>query len=143
MLPFIIPSFILFKLLIKLFIYNFKPKIITVDYSYSLNKALINEETNFFFHFCQALIRKMKLLKFKINKKNNFIIAKNIELISFINPDITDMFIKNLNINLNKTNEEKILISMNKMLKDSKLEKHEIIRHYIKTQTLISISFNE
>jgi len=85
----------------------------------------------------------MKLLKFKINKKNNFIIAKNIELISFINPDITDMFIKNLNINLNKTNEEKILISMNKMLKDSKLEKHEIIRHYIKTQTLISISFNE
>ena len=39
--------------------------------------------------------------------------------------------------------KKKILISMNKMLKDSKLEKHEIIRHYIKTQTLISISFNE
>ena len=53
MLPFIIPSFILFKLLIKLFIYNFKPKIITVDYSYSLNKALINEETNFFSIFAK------------------------------------------------------------------------------------------
>ena len=51
----------------------------------------------------------MKLLKFKINKKNDFIIAKNIELISFINPDIKDKFIKNLNNNLNNINEKTLM----------------------------------
>ena len=53
----------------------------------------------------------MKLLKFKINKKDDFIVAKIIELISFINPEFKDKFIKYLNNYLNNRREEKIRLN--------------------------------
>jgi len=60
----------------------------------------------------------------------------------FINNNIIESFHGKIERYLPKgpTTIKEFFISMNKILKDSKLEKHEIIRHDKKTQTLISIA---
>ena len=78
-----------------------------------------------------------------INKTEN----KNKLKYIFITNNIIESFHGKIERYLSKgpTTIKGFLISMNKILKDGKLEKHEIIRHDFKTQTLISISnkFNE
>ena len=59
-------------------IFKFNPTIINIDYSVSLNSALINNKIfdtkpiilNCFFHYTQTLLRKMKQLNLFKNNKN-------------------------------------------------------------------------
>ena len=74
--------------------YGFAPKIVNIDFSNSLHK-LFSDDTVFknkpiiihcFFHFTQAIVKRMKklsIIKSKINK-HNFELIKNIELICFL-----------------------------------------------------------
>ena len=60
-------------------IFKFNPTIINIDYSVSLNSTLINNKIfdtnpiilNCFFHYTQALVRKMKQLNLFKNKNNS------------------------------------------------------------------------
>ena len=100
--------------------YGFNPQIINIDYSLSLEKVL-NERKLFdikpkiikcFFHFSQSIIRKMrniKLLKKKLNK-NTFVILNNIQIISFINPELVENYIKFLEDKLTEPKEKELMI---------------------------------
>ena len=100
-------------------VYNLNPLIINIDYSLLLNKAILNNDIflkkpifiNCFFHFCQILIRKMKNLKMKFNKTNSkiFIIAKNIEIICFLKPELIKIYLAHLKDNLNNNIKDKSL----------------------------------
>ena len=101
-------------------IFNFNPSVINADYSLSLNNALSKNNLfdkkpiiiNCFFHYTQALFRKMKKLNFfnKLNKQG-FIIAKNIEIMSFIKPQLVPKYLLFLKDILKETNNEKLLIN--------------------------------
>ena len=100
--------------------YGFNPAIINIDYSLSLEKALNGKKLfdikpkiiKCFFHFSQSIIRKMrniKLLKKKLNK-NTFVILNNIQIISFINTDLVENYIKFLEDKLTEPKEKELMI---------------------------------
>ena len=63
-----------------------------------------------YFHFSQALQKKIKSIKFnKKNKKNNFIIAKNIEIICFLKPSLINDYITHLN-NIFKNDKKELAL---------------------------------
>jgi hypothetical protein len=97
--------------------YNFKPKIINLDYSKALYNAIYKTKLfdkdcliiRCFFHFSQALIRKMKELKL-LNKKLNkvgFEILLYIQILSFLKPNLMQKYLKFLEDNLKSYNESK------------------------------------
>ena len=65
-------------------IFNFNPVVINIDYSLSLNNALINNKIfdkqpiilNCFFYYTQAIVRKMKKLNLFKNQKKVLILLK-------------------------------------------------------------------
>ena len=84
--------------------FKFSPKIINIDYSLALFKALKNKNLfnndciiiSCFFHFSQALIGKMERLKIfqkKLNKEA-FEILLNIQIICFLKEDLIDEYLK-------------------------------------------------
>ena len=84
--------------------YNFIPDIIHTDYEYSLytvfdNKNIFNKKIIHvfcFFHYIKAI--KEKLIKLKVTKRRlnriSYEIIKNIEILSFLNNDILNKYIK-------------------------------------------------
>ena len=92
---------------------NFKPKIINIDFSNSLYKAIKNKNLfndnikNIFcfFHYSQCIIRKMKSLKIIKNKltKKGFSILLNIQILCFLKQEL----IKNY-ANFHKNNQKKM-----------------------------------
>ena len=65
-----------------------------------------------FFHFSQSIIRKIrniKLLEKKLNK-NTFVILNNIQIISFINPELLENYIKFLEEKLTEPKEIELMI---------------------------------
>ena len=95
--------------------FNFIPKIVHIDFSLSERKALLNENLyeekpiiiSCFFHFTQAIFRKMKefkLVKKRLTKKA-FAILRNVELICFLNPQIIPNYANFLKNNLKEENE--------------------------------------
>ena len=87
-----------------------------VDYSYALRNTLLYKYVfkkspiiiHCFFHFIQAIVKKLKELKIiqkKITKKS-FELIKNIELICFIPPKYIDDYIKFLKSKLNDDKEK-------------------------------------
>ena len=94
--------------------YNFNPKVIHIDYSNALRKALLTENIfkntpiiiHCFFHFVQSIVKHMKLYGLIKNKitKYSFEILKNIELLCFISPGYIKSFSKFLK---NKLKNEK------------------------------------
>ena len=84
--------------------YGFNPPIINIDYSLSLEKVLREKKLfdnkpkiiKCFFHFSQSIIRKLRNIKLLIKKlnKNTFVILNNIQIMSFINPDLVENYIK-------------------------------------------------
>lgn len=104
--------------------YKFKPKIINIDYSKALynsiyKQKLFNNEClviRCFFHFSQSIIRKMKELKIfkqKINKLG-FEILLNIQIISFIKPNLITKYLTFLKSNLKSSNECKLFSYLEK-----------------------------
>ena len=94
---------------------NFKPKIINIDFSNSLYKAikfknLFNDNIKIifcFFHYSQSIIRKMKSLKIIKNKltKKGFSILLNIQILSFLKPELIKNYAKFLKNNLKESEE--------------------------------------
>ena len=84
--------------------YNFNPKVIHIDYSNALRKALLTENIfkntpmiiHCFSHFVQSIVKLMKLYGLIKNKitKYSFEILKNIELLCFISPGYIKTFSK-------------------------------------------------
>ena len=66
-----------------------------------------------FFHFSQALQKKIANLKFnkKKTKKNNFIIAKNIEIICFLKPNLIKDYMTHLQNIFKNENKELALLN--------------------------------
>lgn len=99
-------------------IFNFNPVVINIDYSLSLNNALINNKIfdkqpiilNCFFYYTQAIVRKMKKLNLFKNQKKSINIAQNIEIMSFIKPSLIPKYMNHLREILNQTNKEKLLL---------------------------------
>ena len=98
--------------------FKFSPKVINIDYSLPLYKALRNKNLfnndciiiRCFFHFSQALIRKMKQLKIiqkKLNKES-FEILLNIQIICFLKDDLINDYLKFLKKSLKSSKEEKL-----------------------------------
>ena len=95
--------------------FKFSPKVINIDYSLALYKALRNKNLfnndciiiRCFFHFSQALIRKMKQLKIiqKRLSKEGFEILLNIQIICFLKEDLIDDYLNFLKKN---SKEEKL-----------------------------------
>ena len=94
----------------------FEPKIVNIDFSNPLHKlfsdvALFKNKLiiiHCFFHFTQAIVKRMKklkLIKSKINKYN-FEIIKNIELICFLQTKYIKSYIKFLKDKLIKEKEK-------------------------------------
>ena len=98
--------------------FNFNPKIVHIDYSKALTKAL-NEQHLFekdpiivhcFFHYVQSILKKMKALKLyktKLNKRS-FEIIRNIELICFLPYKYIKTYIQFLKRNLIKESETEL-----------------------------------
>ena len=118
--------------------YKFKPKIINIDYSKALynsiyKQKLFNNEClviRCFFHFSQSIIRKMKELKIfkqKINKLG-FEILLNIQIISFIKPNLITKYLTFLKSNLKSSNECKLFNYLEKYW--IKLNGSESINYY-------------
>lgn len=104
--------------------YDFAPKIVNIDFSNALHKVF-SDETVFknkpiiihcFFHFTQAIVKKMKQLKLinlKLNK-HNFELIKNIELICFLQPKYIKSYVKFLKQKLNQDKEEQLFLYLEK-----------------------------
>ena len=98
--------------------FNFNPKIVHINYSNALTKAL-NEQhlfekdpiiVHFFFHYVQSILKKMKALKLyktKLNKRS-FEIIRNIELICFLPYKYIKTYIQFLKRNLIKESETEL-----------------------------------
>ena len=107
----------LFLLYFKIFkdIFNFNPEIINIDFSQSLYnaiklKSLFDKNIKViscFFHYSQSIVSKMKNLKI-INQnlsKKGFTILLNIQILSFLKPELFKKYIDFLEDNLNEEKE--------------------------------------
>ena len=83
--------------------FDFNPIIINMDYSKSLRSSLLTNNLfktkpviiHCFFHFIQAILKKMKSYKIFKTKlsKHNFELLKNIEIACFIPPSYIKSYI--------------------------------------------------
>ena len=95
--------------------FNFNPEIINIDFSQSLYnaiklKSLFDKNIKViscFFHYSQSIVSKMKNLKI-INQnlsKKGFTILLNIQILSFLKPELFKKYIDFLEDNLNEEKE--------------------------------------
>ena len=98
--------------------YSFNPKIVNIDYSASLTKALQTDNIfkdkpiiiHCFFHFGQCIVKKLKELKIIKKKltKYGFELLRNIEIICFLPYGFIKSYIKFLKTKLNGEKEKKL-----------------------------------
>ena len=95
--------------------YHFNPEIINIDYSLALWNGLNNKQLfdknpiviKCFFHFSQALTKKIKSLKFPKNYNSSiYMIKKNIQIICFLKKSLVNKYMDFLKNYLNENEKE-------------------------------------